>query len=143
MEKKLRTQAVAAKGKMPAGSQGETSVSRLIEAFNARVEQNTRLTGATKERTLNRVKALVKTWPDLPARDIRRLTGPDCRTWAAHALRNGTGFIATNAMTKRQGMAPSSFNKCVDVLRRILEIAREQGYLYDNQTRGEHTAPAL
>jgi hypothetical protein len=78
------------------------------------------------------VKAILKTWPELATRDVRRLTPTDCQTWAARALREGTGFVAPNAKTIRQGMSSSAFNKCVDALRAILEVARELGVIYKN-----------
>lgn len=55
-----------------------------------------------------------------------------CRTWAANALRKGTGFIAPNAKTIRAGMSASAFNKAVDAVRAVFEIAREQGVIYKN-----------
>jgi len=42
-------------------------------------------------------------------------------------LKTGTALIAPNAKTKRVGMSGSAFNKCVDGLRAVLELARENG----------------
>jgi integrase len=40
--------------------------------------------------------------------------------------------VAPQAKTVRKGMSASAFNKCVDTLRTIFEIAREHGVTYQN-----------
>jgi integrase len=94
--------------------------------MNASLAPNSRL---RREIT---VKALRKTWPGLVAFDVRRLSLDDCQAWSVRALREGTGFVAPNTRTVRKGMSVSAFNKCVDVLRSVLEIAREQGVVPRN-----------
>ncbi|MGA7724377.1 MAG: hypothetical protein WCA95_03790 [Opitutaceae bacterium] len=44
--------------------------------------------------------------------------------------------MAPKAKTVRKGMSSSSFNKCVDTLRAIFEIAREYGMAYRNPLEG-------
>lgn len=105
---------------------------RFIAAYRARLMNNSKLAGSTKARADDSVKTLIKTWPELPERDVRRLTPGDCQEWAAKALREGTGFVAPNARTTRKGMSPSSLNKCINALRSILEIARSQEMVYEN-----------
>jgi len=132
VEKTIRAQALAAKGEGDVGASAETSVGRFIAAYRARLMNNSKLAGSTKARADDSVKTLIKTWPELPERDVRRLTQGDCQEWAAKALREGTGFVAPNARTTRKGMSPSSLNKCIDALRAILEIARSLGMVYEN-----------
>jgi integrase len=141
VEKTMRAQAAAAKGDSMPGAVAETTVERFIAAFRVRVENNSKLAASSKARTLDSVKTLIKTWPELPGRDVRRLTSSDCNGWAVAALREGTGFIAPKVKTKRKGMSPSSFNKCVDTLRGILEIAHEQGMIYQNPAKSLNKAP--
>lgn len=69
------------------------------------------------------------------------MTTGDCSASAVAAFREGTGFIAPNVKTKRKGMAPSSFNKCVDTLRALLEIAYEQSMVYENPAEEVQNAP--
>lgn len=140
-EKTMRAQAAAAKGESAPGSSSETTVERFIAAFRVRVNNNSKLAASSKARALDSVKTLIKTWPELPGRDVRRLTASDCNAWAVAALREGTGFIAPKVKTKRRGMSPSSFNKCVDTLRAILEIAHEQGMVYQNPAKDVSKAP--
>lgn len=141
VERAVKAQALAAKSQTASGNATETGVNRFIDGFRDRITGNPRLAESSKARTLDAVKTLIKTWPDLPGRDVRRLSQQDCQAWAVTSLREGTGFIAPRVKTKRKGMAPSSFNKCLDVLRGILEIAREEGMLYENPAKEIAKAP--
>ncbi|HTO05112.1 MAG TPA: site-specific integrase [Opitutus sp.] len=88
---------------------------------------------ATKSRRETAVKALLKTWPDLPSRDARRVTATDAQQWGAKALREGTGFIAPNAKkVVGKGMSPSAFNHCHEALKAVFAIAIEHGAAYAN-----------
>lgn len=136
VEKTIRSQARATVAQLADDTLPETSVSRFIAAYRATVQNNSSLAASTKARALDSVKTLIKTWPELPSRDVRRLTATDCAAWATKALREGTGFVAPNVRTKRKGMSPSGFNKCIDALRAIVEIAREQGMIYENPAAG-------
>jgi integrase len=121
---------VAAAEALPQG--GETTVERFINIYLMRTKNNPALRPATKSRREIAVKAILKTWRDLSLRDARRITPTDCQHWAASALREGTGFVAPKAKIIRKGMSASAFNKCVDTLRSIFEIAREHGVTYQN-----------
>ena len=99
------------------------------------------LAAGSKLRREIAIKALLKTWPDLAGRDARRISTTDCQMWTMRALREGTGFVAPNAKTVRKGMSASAFNKCVDVLRAVFEIARKQGVVYKNPATEISKAP--
>lgn len=132
-EKQFRAAGIVAAAKdAPEAGTAETSVSRYIAAFRNRTTNDASLAPATKLRRDSALKALVKTWPELPGRDARRVTPTDCKRWAADALREGTGFVAPQAKTVRKGMSPSAFNKCVEALKAVFEIAREHGAVYVN-----------
>jgi integrase len=132
VEKEVRAQGVTARAEDESGKGDETHVGRFAAVYLQRTTNNASLAAGTKLRREIAVKALLKTWPELAERDVRRLTPTDCQTWAAKALREGTGFIAPKVKTVRKGMSPSAFNKCVDTLRAILDIARELGVIYKN-----------
>jgi integrase len=110
----------------------ETSAARFIGLYNERTRLDSSLAPNSKLRREISVKAIVKTWPDLPGRDARKVTPADCQAWAARAFTEGTGFVAPNARTTRRGMSVSAHNKCVDALKAIFEIAREEGVVYKN-----------
>ncbi len=141
-EKELRAHGLAERGESRTTGLDEMAVSHFIRIFQQRTEHDVSIAPATRERRGTAIKAVVTTWPDLPGRDIRRVNAPDCRAWAAKALREGTGFIAPNVKTKRAGMSASAFNKAVDALRAVFEIAREQGVIYKNPADEISKAPA-
>jgi integrase len=142
VEKEVRAHGLAAKGEARTTGADEMVVGHYIGICRERVKQDSSLAPASRERRDTAIKAVVTTWPDLPNRDVRRVTPTDCRAWAATALRDGTGFIAPNAKTKRKGMSASAFNKAVDELRAVFEVAREQGAIYKNPAVGIAKAPA-
>jgi integrase len=109
-----------------------TSVSRFIGAYLDLTRLDPSLAPNSKLRREITVKAILKTWTKLPLLDARRLTAIDCRSWAARAAIEGTGFVAPNTKTVRRGMSVSAYNKCVDTLKAILEIARDEGAIEKN-----------
>ena len=141
VEKAVRNQAMLGKSDAGASNTNETAIGRFISILQERIRGDSSLAAGTKERRETAIKALIKTWPDLPQRDARRLTRYDCQTWGIRALREGTGFIAPRVKTVRKGMSPSSFNKCVDALRSILEVARSEGALFENPAKDLAKAP--
>jgi integrase len=113
----------------------------FIGEYRERTARDPFLKPATKHRREIAVKALLKTWPDLARRDARKITRADCQRWGASALAKGTGFIAPRAKTRRSGMSASAFNKCVDALRAILDLACEDGVARENPAKGLRKAP--
>jgi integrase len=120
--------------RIPGGRNSENAVGRFIDTYLERTKLDISLAPNTRLRREITVKAIVKTWADLPGRDAGKVTPADCLSWAARAFTEGTGFVAPNARTIRRGMSVSAYNKCVDVLRAIFEIAREEGAVYKNPT---------
>jgi integrase len=110
----------------------EASVARFIGIYLERTRLDSSLAPNSKLRREISVKAIIKTWPGLAERDVRRVTAADCQSWAARASAEGTGFIAPNARAVRRGMSISAHNKCVDTLRVIFEVAREEGVIDKN-----------
>lgn len=107
-------------------------VARFVVFYTASVESSRHLKPASKARALDSVKTLVRSWPDLPRRDVRRVTTADCNKWANEAMMKFERPAAPNAKTIRRGMAASTFNKCLDALRGIFEEARREGAIYRN-----------
>ncbi|MBI5800164.1 MAG: site-specific integrase [Verrucomicrobia bacterium] len=131
----LRAQVFTAAGQTLAvedSAENRFLMARFIVFYTSSVENNRRLKPPSKSRALDTVKTLVRSWPDLPNRDVRRLTVADCNKWANDALRSFERPAAPNAKTIRKGMAASSFNKCLDALRGIMEQAKKEGVIYRN-----------
>lgn len=114
------------------GDTGSLSVGHFMAAFQTQSQNDPSLAPATKSRRVIALKAIRKTWPELEGRDVRRVTAKDCQNWAARALREGTGFVAPNAKTKRQGMSGSAFNKCLECLQAVFRLACDEGAAYGN-----------
>jgi integrase len=131
-EKEMRSGAASPSPRRNGTGGTETSVARFIGLYNERTRLDSSLAPNSKLRREISVKAIVKTWPDLPNRDARRVAPADCQSWAARAFTEGTGFVAPNVRTTRRGMSVSAHNKCVDTLKAIFEIAREEGVIYKN-----------
>jgi integrase len=108
----------------------------FIQSWQERTENDLSLAPGSKLRRDIALKALLKTWPGLASLDPRLIREADCRRWAVNAFRDGTGFVAPRARTRRRGMSPSAFNKCVDALRGILAIAEEEGVVSSNPANG-------
>jgi integrase len=117
-------------------------VARFVAAQRERTSQDPFLKPSTQYRREIATKALLKTWPGLGESDVRRITAADCQRWSRSALQVGTGFVAPKAKTVRMGMSPSSFNKCIDALRAIFDLACEQGAIAENPARKLRKAPS-
>lgn len=131
----MREQVFVAAGQTLSADTSEENrfqVSRFVVFYTTSVENDRRLKPASKARALDSVKTLVRSWPDLPRRDVRRISVDDCNKWANEALKDFERPAAPNAKTIKKGMAASSFNKCLDALRGILEQARKEGVIYRN-----------
>jgi integrase len=61
--------------------------------------------------------ALLKSWPGLADREIRRVTKTDCKEWAR-------GF--------RKVASPTRYNNTLGGLRHVFEVAKDAGIIYSN-----------
>jgi integrase len=61
--------------------------------------------------------ALLKSWPGLAEREIRRVTVKDCKEWAR---------------AFRKVASPTRYNNTLAGLRHVLEVAKEEGIIYRN-----------
>jgi integrase len=61
--------------------------------------------------------ALLKSWPGLADREIRRITRTDCKEWAR---------------TFRKVASPTRYNNTVAGLRHVFEVAKDKGIMYGN-----------
>ena len=89
----------------------------IIELFRKEIEDDHNNKPRTKLYKREVLTALKKTWPELYSTDIAKISRKDCNEWAA---RYGKHYSATR------------FNGALGVLRRIFEMAIEQGYRVDN-----------
>lgn len=102
-------------------ARGKMTFEEATTVYKLRIEGDLGLKKHTKEYYLNRLIALLKSWPELSATDIGKITKTDCMNWAA---RFGKESCATG------------FNNTVKVLRDVIAIGMESGARYDNPAAG-------
>lgn len=84
-EKEIRERGLNEKGEGSATGAEEMFIGHFVGILKERTQNDVSIEPATRDGQLTAIKAVVTTWPDLPFRDIRRVTAVDCRTWAARA----------------------------------------------------------
>jgi integrase len=114
---------------------GEASMGALVILYNQRVADRVDIRPDTRRRLREEVEAIVKTWPRFRDLAPRKLTRQAVTEWRNRLSRNGTGNRPPGskaASPKNNGTSSSLINKCIDALRRLLDIAVEQGQLAGN-----------
>lgn len=96
-------------------TEGKMTFGEAMALFAERVEKDASLKPRTIEHRKERISVIRKTWASILQTDIRRITRQDCLNW-------GHGY-KSSAM---------NFNKTVQTIRKIFEIAIESGIRYDN-----------
>jgi integrase len=122
---------------------GDLTVAGAITAFTTALEENHDLKVRTRTYYGEIVKAIIKTWPDLPEREVRSVTPKECEAWANRLRKAGTGFQAKGTKAPRVGISSSRFNACIDVLKRIFEPSVKDGIRYTNPVVGIKKAKVL
>jgi integrase len=102
-----------ANAKMTFGQAASLHMQRLEERVDIK-----RRTRAYWKETL---AALIRSWPELPGMEVRRITQAACRDWAARYAK-----VASS----------SRYNNSLSLLRHVLDVAIESGVLYANPATG-------
>jgi integrase len=102
----------AGRGKMAGGD--------AVAIFRAQLDANRQLKPRSKVYRLERLGALLGTWPNFEKQDVSRISKHDCEEWQ-----------------RRFGAkaSPTAFNNTVGTLRMVLDIAVECGARYDNPAK--------
>jgi integrase len=113
LEKEERKR-LEASGRM---ADGKTVFADILKEYRIRLHADHSTKPRTKEYREELIRAMLKTWPGLEMKDVRRISEDDCRTWAArHALT----------------ASASCYNNTIGTLRAIFEISIEKGLRYSN-----------
>lgn len=96
-------------------NEGKMTFADAVEIFRKRFEADMSLKSRTKEHRGERISTILKTWAGLAKADVGKISKQDCLSWAAS-----------------YSCSAVNFNKTVQTLRSILEIAVESGVRYDN-----------
>lgn len=128
-----RVRKAARKTKSGSGSMGD-----LLEMYREQVKDRAAITENTRTLLLSSANYIEKTWPRFKALQPDQITASAVTTWRNRALSKGTGFRPPGAKTSTAttGRSASTFNKAVDALRRMLDIAVDRGGLHANVLAG-------
>src|ERR1035441_8923820 len=98
-----------------ASFKGRMTFGDCLEIFKAQTTASTLLKPSAKKYRREAVEAIIKTWPGILARDVRRFSASECKTWAAD-------------LSSRY--SPSRYNGTLGVLRAVFKVAMEAAALY-------------
>jgi len=113
LEKELRSQAETG-AKM---TEGAVAFDDLLAEYRDRLSRNHTIKQRSRDYREECIKRIIKSWPQLPGTDVRRITQDDCEEWAGR-------FVSRSS--------PTAFNNTVGTLRQILQIAVDKGVRYTN-----------
>ena len=99
---------------------GKLTFGQALAIYRSRTDGDVSLKQRTKDYYADRSAALLKSWPDLAAMDIARISKLECLNWAASFGKE---------------YSPSVFNNTVQILRAVIEIGVECGARYDNPAK--------
>ena len=99
---------------------GRMSFGDALTIYQERLKGDPSLKPRTRDYHEQRIKALLKSWPELKQTEVRNVTKSDCLTWASKFSKQRSA---------------SAFNHTVGILRQILDIGVEAGVRYDNPAR--------
>lgn len=110
-------------------SNGRLTFGDAVGTYRLRLNGDPSIKPRTRDYHEQRIKALLKSWPELSKTEIRNVTKSDCLNWAARFSQKPS---ADNTTKQRSATA---FNHTLGILKRILEIGVEAGVRYDNPAR--------
>jgi integrase len=113
LEKMERKQANSATAVL----QGKMTFGDALAAYKQKIQNDPNFKPATKEYYAFRIKALLKSWPNLENKDVSKISRLECESWSAANAKNTSS---------------SSHNQTVGILRHVFQLAIEAGARYDN-----------
>lgn len=107
----------------------------LLTLYRQRVKDRADIEEPTRKVYLENIDFIEKTWPGFSDLRPDEITRSAVEKWRDHVLKVGTGFKppgATGESTKVAGRSAGRFNKAVDALRKMIDMAVESGALHGN-----------
>ena len=114
------------KGKTTSASSAKMTFQQAADIHMQRLEENVSIKRRTRQYWREILKAVLKSWPELAATEIRRITNAACRDWAARYAKN---------------TSPTVYNNSLAILRHVIAIAIENGIVYSNAAEGLERKP--
>jgi integrase len=118
---------------------GVAKMSDVLTLYRERLKTRQGVSERTRELNLGTADYIEKTWPGFASLRPSEIKISMIDEWRNRALANGTGFKAKNVKVvspRMAGRSASSFNKAVDMLRRMLDLAVDHGALTTNVLTG-------
>lgn len=103
-----------------AEANGTMTFEDALTIYKQRLQGDASIKPRTKDYRLERIAALLKSWPTLERTDVRRITKTACLNWAADTSPK---------------VSSTNFNNTIGTLKLIIDIAVEAGAIYDNPAR--------
>ncbi|MFM8471808.1 MAG: tyrosine-type recombinase/integrase [Limisphaerales bacterium] len=97
--------------------QGKLTFKDALQTYQDELKVNPRLKPNAIRYRNETVRVLVKTWPELKAKDVRKITESECKAWAAAFSREYSATL---------------YNNTVGTLRQVLAVAIKAGAIYHN-----------
>jgi len=113
------------RGKMESSTRvtgGKATVADLVAEYRLALRRDPEIKPRTLTYREECIARILKSWPELPAMDVRKLTEKQCEEWAGRF--------------KDTCKAASTFNNTTGTLRLILKIAVKNGARYTNPALG-------
>jgi integrase len=104
---------------------GRMTFGDCVAIFKAQTEASNLLKPSAKSYRTEIIDSVIKSWPDIEARDVRRFSPTELNTWAAK-------FSGEYSATR--------YNGAVGIMRQIFKVAIQAGALFRNPAQEIHRA---
>jgi integrase len=102
---------------LAAVARGKMSFGDALATYQQKLQNDPNIKPKTREYYDFRIKALLKSWPELKNRDVSKISRAECEAWS---------------VSNAKQVSSSSHNQTVGILRHVFQIAIEAGARYDN-----------
>lgn len=118
---------------------GDCTVGDLMRLYEGRTQDapDDELKLSSKSSRLVALKKIRKTWPELATMKPSQVSQTAVMDWAIRFKRDGTAFTPPGAKTVISGNSATSVNRAIDTLRRIMDLAIENGAIHTNPVRAK------
>ncbi len=111
---------------------GTGTVGDLMRFYEERTKADTELAPASIVSRQTALKKILKTWPEVAAMKPSQVTPAAVREWVTRFKAEGTSYRPKGATTIIKGNSATSVNRSIDTLRRVMDIAIDQGSIHSN-----------
>lgn len=111
---------------------GRATMGEIMAVYLARTKASPDFKASTIAARETALKKLTKTWKGFEFLEPKNITPSAIYDWVSRFKSEGTGYIPPGAKTGSRGNSATSINRAVDTLRRLLDIAIEQGQIHSN-----------